>query len=481
MATTTSTTSTSNTNAITALGAGSGIDVKALAQNLVDAENAPRKNAINASIQKCEARISGYAAVLYAAKELQKAFEDLKDVADFGALAVSNSNTSALQVTSGAGAVAGTHEVQIVSLAQGQRSLSRGFASSTSSLGAASTVSFNLTLAGTTTSLTASTNTPQGVVDAINAAKSTTGVSASLVDTGAAGTPMRIVLSGPTGSDNTFSITNGDATDLAAALGLDNYQTVPADAVISSAMRAASNSQAVVDGLTIVRSSNEMADVIPGLTLSLQATTSSSVSLSLSHDAAPVRTKIETLVTNYNDLQSILDSAVDRESTVENLGGSLFGDSTARTVRDSIRSLVMGDSAVPGNGLAALRQLGVTVDSAGKLQIEDSSKLDETLRTRFDDVVTMFTGNDIIASEGLGDSVADGLNAITTFSGVLQTQSRNASARVVDYKDRLAALETRMARMLEIYNAQFATMDALVGQTRALGTSIGNSFKGMSN
>jgi hypothetical protein len=41
MAAVTSTTSTSN--AITALGAGSGIDVQSLATNLVEAERAPRK------------------------------------------------------------------------------------------------------------------------------------------------------------------------------------------------------------------------------------------------------------------------------------------------------------------------------------------------------------------------------------------------------------------------------------------------------
>ena len=45
------------TNIISALGAGSGVDVKALAQGLVDVEKQPREDAINAKIDTQERRI----------------------------------------------------------------------------------------------------------------------------------------------------------------------------------------------------------------------------------------------------------------------------------------------------------------------------------------------------------------------------------------------------------------------------------------
>ena len=44
------TTTTTSTNAISALGAGSGIDVKSLANNLVEAERGPRKDVIDKKI-----------------------------------------------------------------------------------------------------------------------------------------------------------------------------------------------------------------------------------------------------------------------------------------------------------------------------------------------------------------------------------------------------------------------------------------------
>ena len=46
-----------SSNLITALGAGSVVDIKALAQGLVDAEKVPRQNAIQAKLDKSEAKI----------------------------------------------------------------------------------------------------------------------------------------------------------------------------------------------------------------------------------------------------------------------------------------------------------------------------------------------------------------------------------------------------------------------------------------
>ena len=61
------------TNTITALGAGSGVDVKSLAQSLVDAEKTPRKTLIDDKIKKSESGVSGYAALKYVLNDLKTA------------------------------------------------------------------------------------------------------------------------------------------------------------------------------------------------------------------------------------------------------------------------------------------------------------------------------------------------------------------------------------------------------------------------
>ncbi len=56
---TSSATTTSKAAIVSTLGAGSGIDITSLANQLVEAERAPRKDRIDGKINKTEARISG--------------------------------------------------------------------------------------------------------------------------------------------------------------------------------------------------------------------------------------------------------------------------------------------------------------------------------------------------------------------------------------------------------------------------------------
>lgn len=115
---------------ISSLSAGSGVDVASLAQNLVDAEKAPQENAINAKIAKNDAKVSGMSAVMFMMTELKNAMTAIKDKDSFNTLNVTNSNTAALGVLAAGSAIAGQHAVSISSLSQAQRSISAGFASS---------------------------------------------------------------------------------------------------------------------------------------------------------------------------------------------------------------------------------------------------------------------------------------------------------------------------------------------------------------
>ena len=146
-------------NIISSLSAGSGVDVASLAQNLVDAEQAPQANAINAKIAKTDAKVSGTSAVLLMMSELKNALTAVKDKDSFNSLNITNSNTGALGVVASGSAVASQHTVSVSSLSQAQRSISAGFSSATTSINGGS--SFALTLTGSNTGV--SVGTPDGV------------------------------------------------------------------------------------------------------------------------------------------------------------------------------------------------------------------------------------------------------------------------------------------------------------------------------
>ncbi|MFZ9337454.1 MAG: flagellar cap protein FliD N-terminal domain-containing protein, partial [Limnohabitans sp.] len=97
------------TNIISALGAGSGMDVKQLALDLVDAEKAPRKEMLDKKIATSKAEITGYGGMMFVMSELKKKFAEMDDGFDFAGLTVKNSQSSAFEVETSASAQPAQH------------------------------------------------------------------------------------------------------------------------------------------------------------------------------------------------------------------------------------------------------------------------------------------------------------------------------------------------------------------------------------
>ena len=599
------TTVTPTTNTITALGAGSGVDVKSLAQSLVDVEKAPRKSLIDAKIKKSEGGVSGYAALKYVLSDLKTAFSNLKDQSAFNTVVPRVSQVSALTVTTTATASAGSHSVTVTNLAKPQRTISdgAGFASPLSqlnsgaafslvlkkgidptptkvfSLGAAadlngaggtkstSTLTLkamnkgdtltvngltmtankalsasevgqmfqnfsttsdaviaaggisassqnntNLAIFGTfsgtfalgyssgannngvltltstannaaelaapvatqfanTIAIAASASTPAGIAAAINSAN--LGVSAQLVSTGDASTPYKIMLTGTSGANNAFSLTS--LTAGSTAVDGVNFATR-----LQSAEDAALN----VNGMAITSSTNRITDAIAGSTLELFTTTNGAASLDFSRDTSTVKTKIQALVTAFNDANSMLTVVSDPKSTVAEFGASLVGNNIVSTVRSQMRSLITTDSTSPSGGLNALRDLGLSINRRGILEL-DATKLDSAMLNKFDNVVTLLTSNQekLSATSALPAGAAGEafkkLTNLLDVSGSITTQSTNLTQKITAYKKELTALDARMTALLTRYNKQFASMESIVGQSKTLQTGLKSTFEGM--
>lgn len=142
---TSSTTSTTSTNSaqaaskaaaqklVTSLGSGSGVDVTSLAQNLVDAERVPRQAAIQKKIDKNNSRVSGLSAMMYMLNDLKTKLSAMKDKSALSSM-TATSSSSAVSATAVAGAVVGSHDIQVNKLASAQRMVSAGFAADSSSI-----------------------------------------------------------------------------------------------------------------------------------------------------------------------------------------------------------------------------------------------------------------------------------------------------------------------------------------------------------
>ena len=492
-------------NVMKALGSGSGIDTASLAQSLVDAEKAPRADAINKNIKKSEAIVSGYAAVKFAISNVKAAFDDLKDVSDFNAVIATSNQTDIFSVTTSTSTQPGSHSVLVTQLAQEQRSASSQ--SFTTANDVITTQPLNLFINGANLpSIAVTTATPAGVVDAIN--KAGKGLSAQLVNTG---NGYKITVSGASGNSNAFVLSsdasgldfgaislnrpqisqssktyaagdtamaaspinltlNGDAanpivvdpptpdgfvaafngstaaqaknltanyyggkltisslsgstnaftliTDNGDALDFVKKQSAK-DLCMTKPLQEAKDAVLQVDGLPVTSTSNAVSDVIPGVTLNLTGVNATQVnddikakgspaSLSLAIDISVAKAKITALVSAYNDASDLLDQVTNPKSSLATYGGTLVGNSSVRSMRDQLRQLVTQDffsggswktansgqtrpaqNAGPSHALEALRDIGIEVNSKGKLTT-NSVKLDMALNVNFADTVTL--------------------------------------------------------------------------------------------
>ena len=458
---------------ITALGTGSGVDVASLAQNLTDAERVPKSNAINAKISKNESRISGYAAIAYVATGVQNALNALKDERSFDGAVASVGNAATVTATAGSTATEGSHALTITQLAKPQRAVfgldqTAGFSDATTDITGLTTGSLSLayTYGGATGTQTLVATNPTDIVKEINGNAPVTGVKAQLVYTGS---DYKIVLSGKTGAANTFSLT--DSTSSMAN--------------VTAAQQSSANALFDIDGVSYSRSSNQVGDALTGVTLNLKAV--GTTSIELTRDNSGLMSKVQDVVTAYNDAMSMLNVLSDPKSTVETYGAALVGNSMVRTVREQLRNLMFTDSSASASTstVKSVRDLGISIDMTGTMTL-DNAKLTDALTNRFDEVVTAMTGNmnDLgeysTAAAGIAGDTSRALTKLLKASGPVKTLSTNATTQNKRYQEDLANLQIRMDALLLRYQKQFANMDSMVGSNNSLKASLKSTFDGMS-
>jgi flagellar hook-associated protein 2 len=325
--------------------------------------------------------------------------------------------------------------------------------------------------------LAAGKDTPQDIVDAINASSS--GITAQLVNTGdGSGSPYQLMLTGPLGSAGAFSLNTsygaGGGSPGLTFSGTNQARQTAADAIVK------------VDGVAYTRSSNSLSDVVTGLTINIKTPTpiSTPASVDLTRDTSAIKTKIQALVTAYNDAITIFKDVSDPKSTLETYGKTLLGDSTARTLKAQLRSMIVSPSSTPGKSIDSLAQMGLSIDQTGVMTL-DATKLDSVLASNYTDVVKAFTGNQngvsayTVTSAGIAGDAFKKLSSILSKTGPLLSQSESATTQNTKYQADLTKLQTRMDALLLRYKKQFSSMDSLVGSINSQKTSLKSTFDGM--
>ena len=310
-------------------------------------------------------------------------------------------------------------------------------------------------------------DTPQGIAAAIN--DFNPNFSAEVINDGSLGNPFKILVTGASGSNESFEL-------LAEDENLINFLT--------SDTNKATDANIVVNGVDYTRKSNSFSDVIKGVTIDLKSKTSEPVTFLMTQDTSKVKEKLQNLVTAYNDFNDIITETTNPESELELYGKTLVGDSTIRMIRQQIRSTLFGSSSTPGVNLTNLGDIGFQTDRNGVVSL-DENKLDSALSQNYDDVVKILTGDRENLSEfgnqpsGIAGDAVKKLTRLLSSTGPLVSKTESIDQENGRYEEKLQALKLRMDDLLIRYTREFARMESIVGNVNSQKDSLKSTFEGM--
>lgn len=441
------------------LGAGSGVDTKALIDALVAADRKPRDDALTLRSDRVTARISGMAQVSSAVDALVSAMASRTRNGALGPLPAT-SDTSVLQAHATAGATRTLQPttIEVRALATGQSLVSPALANRAATVGQGTlTITLGTVTpdgqggfgfaggaAGIDIAIGPGDDSLTGLAAAIN--KAGTGVRASIVDDGQG---SRLVLKGPTGAKSAFIVTAGGDP------GLDRFLYSPAASAMTSA-GTAGDAALIVDGVTVTRPSNTITDLVAGVSLDLvKAAPGAPVTLAASRDTAGLAQAVGDLVDAANALHA-LAATLTKSGSDGSGAGALAGDATLRQAQRQLASLT---------GSGGLAGLGVRTARDGTLSV-DNARLSAALASDPDGAEAMLAG--LTATGGALTALKASLPGGTD-PRLAREQTSVASAR--------AKLDAGTTTLRAQLTKQFAAMESAVAASKATQSFLDQQIK----
>lgn len=435
------------TSIASSLGAGSGIDIPKLVDDLSNASREPKVTRLTSLTQQNQARIS---AVSQARSNLDGFADSLAQMVSDGVLRSTPtvSDESVISATARAGLNADSFSATVVvdQLARAQTAYSAVVADKTAAIGAG-TMTLSVGGADYTITIDGTNNSLEGLAKAINASGS--GVSASIVsDTGGS----RIVLKGATGAANSFTLTADAGADPALAAfgyGAGGSMTLG---------QSATDAQFTVDGVAYSRTSNIIDDIIPGMSITLKkAAPGQPVDLGASRPLDMIRQTVTDFVDVYNQLKkSITDAA------------AMSGDTRGlRELESQLRDMV-SKMLTSGGTYTTLADIGIYTGRDGLLAV-DKTKLETALTTDAGAVEALFNPpRDATHTDVTDPGIAGVLDALRDKAigdgGVLDRVTKSLDAKSKDLADQLDKVNERedayRARLEKKYGALDAKLSA---------------------
>lgn len=478
----TTVTSASGTTYISGTGT-SDFDSSALIEAAVEAKMAGAY-LIDDQIDVLDTQVTAWTEMLSDLTAVSDAAETLSSQADESvfddrAAYLSSSTVSdpddVIAATVDSSAALGIYTIEVVSLATSHKvATADEIADKTSAMGLSGTFSLNQEN-GTATDITITEDMSlEDIAEAINDVSGTTGVTATLMKSSDDGYTL-VLASVDTGQSIVATDSDGSV--------LEGLGILSSDGSFADELQAASDAEITIDGVTITSSSNDIEDVLPGVSLSLyDDSAGGTITLEVGQDLDSVADAITALVDAYNTYRefAVLNQTTDEDGAVDD--AVLFGDSTLRSVNSALYSVLSMTIEVDGTTYT-MADLGFSYDDDNYLEVDDDV-LEEMLIQHPDVVQALFEQNvtsdssTLYVAETPGDLAAgDYTVSIEVDSdGNITSASINGTALEVSDKTLTGADGTAYEGMRLVYTGGSAAAGTTATVTLTVEAGLGDQM-----
>jgi flagellar hook-associated protein 2 len=364
------------------------------------------------------------------------------------ALSATSSDTAAVTATATGATTAASYtinSVKTIATAASERTTS-GFADS-STTPVSTTGSLNLVVGSKNYDFTLTNNSLVGLRDQINSLGA--GVNASILTTS---------------GGNYLSLTAN--TTGATTLQLFDDPT-GANTNLLTDTNQGSSAEYYLNGIDVKQASNVANNVIPGVSFTLVAPTTTPTTISLASDPTQLSSALQNFVTNYNSLTTALQA---QEGTA---GGPLAGDTVVTQLQDLQRQI----STYTGStgSIKTLADLGIEFSDTGVASLNQTT-FDALSPTQISDAFS-YLGSATSGLAGLAASVQEFSDPLT---GLIQAEQAGFTQTDKDLQSQIATLTDRANLAQTNLQAQLAKADAAVAALQSTQNTITASLQGLS-
>ena len=426
---------------ISSPGIGSGLDVDKIISGLMAVERQPLTSLKNKQ-EQYSVKISNYGQLVGALSSFQASLASLSSFSTIGNYVASSSNSDVFTVASSSVADAGNYSMEVVRLAE-QHKMGSKEIDSAATFGGGVGDSFAVQVGSNPSDSISidlsSALTLSQIRDAINDGVDNPGITATIIN--GSGTNQKLMItSNEVGESEALTVSVSGAI-LSTTFDFQTINNIGGDLSLL-------DSEIIVDGYTINRSTNSIDDVINGVTINLvSADPGNNHTLVVARNNAQIESAVQSFVDGFNNLRSTI-------KTLRN--GALASDNILLSIERQVLGVI--NNSASGGSFRYLTEVGLTMQKDGTMAL-DTGVLSESIASDFDGVAQLFSAENQGYANRLNTMIGGWINN----GGIMDSRTESLNQLIKGLTDKQTNIERNLLLVEARYRAQFSQLDELVG------------------